>query len=215
MWRYLTIMDNNQMREYVCSISSTEFEEYCLKILNGYAEEEKLNNFTITHNVKIPAFDGTYQIDIYAEFTAMSVTFKVLCECKQYSKPVGRDKVAELHSKLESIGAHKGILLSTSGFQSGAVEFAKAHGIALIQVYDYKCEHLSHSSGPIEESINDPFLYTEKQMPPYVAINCTTDIDELRKVYPTRAMMKKLLIEQKNMIKEVLGIDIEINFPEL
>lgn len=212
---YDTIMDDSKMQEYVCSISSIEFEEYCLKVLNGYEEEEKLNNFTITHNVKIPCFDGTYQIDIYAEFTAMSVTFKVLCECKQYSKPVGRDKVAELHSKLESIGAHKGILLSTCGFQSGAVEYAKVHGIALIQVYDYRCEHLSHSSSPNEESNNDPFLYAEKHMPPYVAIDWISDSDESRKVYPTRAMVKKLLIEEKNMIKKVLGIDLDIKFPEI
>ena len=203
------------MQKYVCSISPTEFEEYCLKILNGYAEEEKLKDFKITHNVKIPAFDGTYQIDIYAEFTAMSVTFKVLCECKQYSKPVGRDKVAELHRKLESIGAHKGILLSTSGFQSGALEYAKAHGIALLQVYDYSCEHLSHSADPFEESNDDPFLYAENHMPPYVAVDCTTDSDEPHKVYPTKAMMKELFIEQIKKIKEVLGIDIKIDFPEM
>ena len=123
-------------QDYVCSITPTEFEKYCIEILLSYAEEEKLPNFTITHDAKIAAYDGTYQIDIYAEFTAMSVTFKVLCECKQYSKPVGRDKVAELHGKLESIGANKGSLLATSGFQSGAIEYAKTHGIALIQVYD-------------------------------------------------------------------------------
>lgn len=207
-------MGDNQMQEYVCSISPTEFEEYCLKILNGYAEEEKLKDFKITHNVKIPVYDGTYQIDIYAEFTAMSVTFKALCECKQYSKPVGRDKVAELHSKLESIGAHKGILLSTSGFQSGALEYAKKHGIALLQVYDYSFEHLSHSAGPVEECDDDPFLCAEKLMPPYVAVDCTIDSDVPYKVYPTKAMMKELFIEQKNRIREVLGIDIKIDFPE-
>lgn len=201
------------MREYVCSISSTEFEEYCLKILNGYAEEEKLNNFTITHNVKIPVFDGTYQIDIYAEFTAMSVTFKVLCECKQYSKPVGRDKVAELHSKLESIGAHKGILLSTSGFQSGAVEFAKAHGIALIQVYDSSCEHLSHSAGPTQEDEDDPFLYMERQRPPYSAIDCTADSEYPVRVYPTGKMVRKIYLESQKVIEERWGI--KVDFPEL
>lgn len=207
-------MGDNQMQKYVCSISPTEFEEYCIKILNGYAEGEKLKDFKITHNVKIPVYDGTYQIDIYAEFTAMSVTFKVLCECKQYSKPVGRDKIAELHRKLESIGAHKGILLSTSGFQSGAIEYAKMHGIALLQVYDYSFEHLSHSAGPVEKCDDDPFLSTEKLMPPYVAVDCTIDSDVSYKVYPTKAMMKELFIEQIKKIKEVLGIDIKIDFPE-
>lgn len=55
-------------QQYVCSITPTEFEKYCLEILSGYAEEEKLKNFKITHNVKIPVEDGTYQIDVYALF---------------------------------------------------------------------------------------------------------------------------------------------------
>ena len=52
-------------------------------------------------------------------------------------------------------------------------------------------------------------------MPPYVAIDWISDSDESRKVYPTRAMVKKLLIEEKNMIKKVLGIDLDIKFPEI
>lgn len=90
-------------QEYVCSITPTEFEKYCLEILAGFAEEEQLTDFSITHNVKIPVEDGTYQIDIYAVFMAMGVEFKILCECKQYSAPVNREKVAALHSKLNSI----------------------------------------------------------------------------------------------------------------
>lgn len=35
---------------------------------------------------------------------------------------------------VQSLGAQKGILISTSNFQSGAIEYAKTHGIALIQM---------------------------------------------------------------------------------
>ena len=200
-------------QDYVCSITPTEFERYCKEILLGYAEEEKLPQFLITHDAKIAAYDGTYQIDIYAEFTAMSVTFKVLCECKQYSKPVGRDKVAELHGKLESIGANKGILLATSGFQSGAIEYAKAHGIALIQVYDSSCEYLSHSAGPTQEDEDDPFLYMERQRPPYSAIDCTADSEYPVRIYPTGKMIRKIYLESQKVIEERWGI--KVDFPEL
>lgn len=49
----------------------------------------------------------------------------MLVECKKYDKPVGRDKVEILANRLQSIGAQKGILISTSGFQSGAARYAK------------------------------------------------------------------------------------------
>lgn len=204
-------MDMDQ--EYVCSITPTEFEKYCLDILAGFAEEDQLSDFTITHNVKIPAEDGTYQIDVYATFMAMGVEFKVLCECKQYTSPVNREKVVVLHDKLRSLGAHKGILLSTSGFQSGAIQYAKVHGISLIRVEDYHFEYLSHSSGKSDNDDDDPFLYAEKHMPPYVAFECTSN--ESRKVFPTRAKIKELLIEMNKKVKEVMGIDIELDFPEI
>lgn len=201
-------------RKLICEMSPTEFERCCLDILSGYAEEEGLKDFTITHNRIIPAPDGRYQIDVYAEFTALGSHFKVLCECKRYKNRVNREKVAVLHKKLDSIGAQKGILISTSDFQSGAIEYAKAHGIALIKAQDYHFEYLSHSSGQTEDD-NDPFLYAERNMPPYVGIDCTTVSGISAKVFPTRTIIKKLNEEMNQQIREKMGIDIPIDFPDL
>lgn len=205
-------MDNNK---HICDLTSKEFEKYCCDFLSGYAEKEKMQDFKITHDTRIKAYDGKYQIDVYAEFTAMGVQFKILCECKKYKYRVKRDKVESLHSRLKSIGAHKGILISTSDFQSGAIEYAKAHGIALIKAEDYHFEYLSHSSGQYKNNDNDPFLYAEKHMPPYVAFDCTADTECPLKIYPTKTTIKELLIEQNKRIKEVMGIDIELNFPKI
>jgi len=60
------IVSINPYREFVASISPTEFEVLCLEILNSYAEVEQLLNLSIQHNVHIPTDDGIYQIDIYA-----------------------------------------------------------------------------------------------------------------------------------------------------
>lgn len=201
--------------KHICDLMPIEFEKYCYDFLNGYAQKEGLQDFKITHNTKLKASDGKYQIDVYAEFTAMGSRFKVLCECKKYKNRVNRDKVAILHRKLESIGAQKGILISTSDFQSGAVEYGKAHGITLIKAEDYHFEYLSHSSGQQQNDDNDPFLYAEKHMPPYVAFDCTADTEEPLKIYPTREMIKELLIEQNHKIKEVLGIDVPLDFSDI
>lgn len=191
----------------IIDLTPTEFEKWCAEILRGYAEESNLQDFVIMHDERIVASDGNYQIDIYAEFTALEIKFKVLCECKKYKNRVSREKVAVLHRKLESIGAQKGIMISTSDYQSGAIEYAKEHGIALIKVEDYHFEFLSHSSGPNIMNEDDPFLYAERNMPPYVAFNITSDADEKQKVYPTRATITKLLVEMDRQIKEMMGID--------
>ena len=194
----------------ISDMTPTEFERCCLDILSGYAEEEHLNGFEITHNKIIKASDGRYQIDVYAEFTAMGARFKILCECKKYKYRVGREKVAVLHRKLDSIGAQKGILISTSDFQSGALEYAKAHGIALIKAEDYHFEYLSHSNGQPENE-DDPFLYSEKHMPTYVGLDCTVNSSEPHKVFPTRAMIRELLLEENKRIGEALGIERSID----
>jgi len=55
----------------------------------------------------------------------------VLVECKHYSHRVPVDDVEEFHSKIDDIGAHKGIMITTVGFQAGALKAAKGRRIAL------------------------------------------------------------------------------------
>lgn len=183
-------------------LSPTEFEKYCVEIFKGYGEKENLRNFVVTHNVKLPAHNGTYQIDLYARFTALGETeFKVLCECKRYKSRVNREKVVILVDKVKSLGAQKGILISTSAFQKGAIQYAKENGIALIQMTEYGPEHFSHSSGPQPSDENDPFLYAEKMLPPYRAIDCTSGAEN-NVIYPTAAMLEEIYATQDRMIKE-------------
>lgn len=57
-----------------------------------------------------------------------------------------------LDAKVRDVGAHKGILFSTSGFQSGALEYSRVHGLATVAVvkgtwlYMTRAEH----SAPVE-----------------------------------------------------------------
>lgn len=202
-------VDENQIEhlDLVCSMNSTEFEKYCGEILRGYAEAEQLKNFTITHDTKLTSHDGTYQIDLYATFTAMGSEFKVICECKRYKSKVNREKVVILHDKMRSLGAQKGILLSTNGFQSGAIQYAKEHGITLIRVYDNRVEFYSHRNGTEAYVKNDPFIYGESLMPPYKAVNCTAQTAELRHIYPTRTMIQNIYKKICPLVKKQYGIE--------
>lgn len=200
-------------QDYVCSISPSDFEKFCLEVLEHYAEEEELKNFSIDHDVKVEADDGIYQIDIYASFTALSVNFRILCECKQYTSPVKRERVELLEGRLKNLGMQKGILLSTSGFQSGAIKYAKAHGIALIQVFDHSCHIVSHSAGPDTVTDNgDPFQYIEDHWPPYRAICFKDGTDEPIVLFPTAEIVNEIYAEANKLLKEQYGI--EVSLPE-
>lgn len=185
----------NPYRDFVASITPTEFEEFCLEILKGYAETENLTDFVIKHNVKIPASDGTYQIDVYAQFNALGVEFKVLAECKRYSSPVSREKVVVLADKIRSLGAHKGILMSTSGFESGAYTYAKEHGIALLQIIDKTVMHIQNAYEPEnEERAQKQFLISEwiLRQPAYYAYEYSSLAFPDKRIYPSKSYVKNL-----------------------
>ena len=55
----------------------------------------------------------------------MGVRYVTLVECKHYRSPITREKVQILYDKIRAIGANKGVLISTSNFQIGAIKYAK------------------------------------------------------------------------------------------
>jgi restriction system protein len=111
-----------------------------------------LTDYQSQHREVLAGTDGEYEIDIAVRFTALGANFLVLVECKHYKRPVGREKVQALLAKLQSVGAHKGIMFAPSGYQSGAIEYADAHGIALVELVDGRNSWLRKSAdfdGPI------------------------------------------------------------------
>lgn len=190
------------MEQCVCDMTPTEFEMYCRDILSAYAEKENLPNFEITHNKKIRAEDGTYQIDVYATFSALGCEMKILCECKRHKSPVKRDVVSQLNDKLRSTASQKGIIMSTSGFQSGAIDYAKTHKIALIHVRDRECAYLSHSNDPVKNDENDPYTYADRHLPPVEAVLCTEMSENEYVFYPTPEMEKIVNDEMERLITE-------------
>ncbi|MFW6030418.1 MAG: restriction endonuclease [Halanaerobiales bacterium] len=115
-------------------MTPTEFEKYCLDLLDGI--KEKLEKCKIDHNEICITDDGQYQLDGVLEFEQFGVKYKTIVECKKYKYKIKRQQIQVLHDTIRSTGAHKGIFISTSSFQSGAMEYAKKHGIALMQVID-------------------------------------------------------------------------------
>jgi restriction system protein len=91
----------------------------------------RLEGFRVEEQEIVSAADGRYRIDVTARFRALDADFLVLVECKDHTRPVEREDVQVLADKKRAAGAQKAMLFSTNGFQSGAIEYAASHGIAL------------------------------------------------------------------------------------
>lgn len=183
-------IDINPYRSLEANIKPIDFEVFCMETLKAYAEKEHLCDFKISHNQKMAVDDGTYQIDVLAEYTALGAKNKVIVECKKQSRSVEREIVAALDRKLQSIGAQKGILISTAGFQKGAVLYAEKHGIALWQVCDNFIRHISATADRDEYFERIKFqLLIEQYLPNHFMMewDCAADYPYTQ-IYPTDEM---------------------------
>lgn len=113
-------------------ISPAEFERTVKGILDAAAGS--LVNYESAHLETLSAPDGEYAIDVTARFSTLGADFCVIVECKRHKRKVERQDVQVLYAKLQSLGAQKAMLFSTAGFQSGAIKYADAHGVALVQL---------------------------------------------------------------------------------
>lgn len=129
-------------------LSPEEFELEIKRIL----EEEGLGlpEFESRHHEEIAGTDGNYVIDVTVRFEALNADFLVLIECKRHSSPIKRSLVQVFAEKIRSTGAQKGIMFATTDFQKGAVEYAGAHGIALVTVHDGRTAFVTKALTPTD-----------------------------------------------------------------
>jgi restriction system protein len=111
-----------------------QYERHVRDFLSASSEKVKVN---VTGKRTLDIEGQEYEVDATAELEMLG-GIRVMCiiECKRHGRPVSRDLVIALHGKTQHLGAHKSILFSTSGFQRGAVDYARRFGVALVKLAD-------------------------------------------------------------------------------
>lgn len=148
------------------SITSGEFECFVSDVLR--AAGSGADSFAVTDHEVIRGADGSYDFDATARFEIAGMQFLVLIEAKRHKNPIKRELVQALHQKMLSVGASKALLVSAGKFQSGAVDFAFSHGIALATLSEGR---LAYETRSVEQT---PAITVEQAravgMPDYSAM---------------------------------------------
>lgn len=75
----------------------------------------------------VQGLDGEYEIGFTVRFSAFGMDFLLIIKWKHQNNRIKRNVLQFLQNWVASIGAQKGIVFSTAGLQSDAIEYAKAH----------------------------------------------------------------------------------------
>jgi len=141
----------------------TELESYV-----KYVYETMLNlkgeNIIVSKNAIISGNSGAkHEVDVFYQFEKANIIHKVALECKDTTTAVPKGKVQEFFGKIEDINNLIGIMVSKNGYQSGAITYAKAKGILLLNssdlpnIPDLLSQQISKFFLPESCDIGEPF----------------------------------------------------------
>lgn len=81
---------------------------------------------------KLKNVRGAKEIDVFVRDHTPSPPSIYLCECKHWKRAVPQETVHSFRAVMGDFGAHRGFIISTNGFQTGAFEAAKNTNINLV-----------------------------------------------------------------------------------
>ena len=109
-----------------------QYEQLTQSIYQTILQKEGVNNIDVEHNISLKGKSGVkHQIDVLWKFKQAGVEHKVLIECKNYASSLTLEKVRNFFAVLHDIGNSNGLMVTKTGYQSGAKDFAEHYGIGL------------------------------------------------------------------------------------
>lgn len=104
--------------------------------------------FEAKTDVTVEGARGRHDVDVVATSDRAGLRQLWVVECKLWQRAVGKDRVLVLAHIVTDVGADRGILLSESGFQAGALRQARQSNITLTSLADLR-ENAEEEAGQI------------------------------------------------------------------
>jgi restriction system protein len=126
--------------------------------------------FTVEIEKKIPMVRGQAEIDVYAEESVKGRRHVLIGECKHWKARVPQQVVHAFRTLVADSGGNVGYIISSSGFQAGALTAAELTNVRLVTWEEFQLEFeegwLENYFVPTVTERLDPLLtYTEPFVP--------------------------------------------------
>lgn len=114
-----------------------EFEGYVQYIYSRLLQLSDDKDTIVSTNVTIKGMSGArHEFDVYYEFTHLNLKIKVAIECKDWKNPITIGEVRDFCGKLGDLDNIVGVMVSKSGYQSGAITYGISKGVKLLEEKD-------------------------------------------------------------------------------
>jgi len=117
--------------------SGKSYELLVQEIFHVLVNQNEVHNIDVKHNVTLQGKHTTHQIDVYWEFERGGITYRSVVQAKDWATPVEQGELLKFKGVLEDLPHQpRGVFVTRTGYQDGAKEYAKAHGIALYELHE-------------------------------------------------------------------------------
>ena len=111
------------------------YELLAQAIWQAVNDQEEVTNVKVQCNVTLPGSLTSHEIDVYWEFERSGVTYRTVVQAKDWINPVKQEQLIAFKKVLEDLpGQPRGIFVTRTGYQRGALQVAKATGIELYEL---------------------------------------------------------------------------------
>lgn len=118
-----------------------EYEKLTQFIFTQIVNQDKALNIDVQHDITFQGKTTSHQIDVYWEFELGGIKYRAIIQAKNWQNKVKQSDMLTFVGVLNDLpSGTKGIYVSLSGYQSGAINVAKAHGISLYELRPPKSE---------------------------------------------------------------------------
>ena len=121
--------------------TGTQYEYLTQVIFQWIVNQSDLRNIVVRHDVTLAGkHQNSHQIDVYWRFAVAGLEYETIVETKDWNPPVDQGELIHFKGVLDDLpGQPKGIFISRSGYQQGAKDFARSHGILIYELREADC----------------------------------------------------------------------------
>ena len=111
------------------------YESLTEAVFSELLKQDSVENIKIEKNKILTGKSTTHEIDVYWQFRVGDIVYETIIQAKDWNSKVPQGEILKLKAILEDLPSQpRGIFVTKTGFQAGAIKVAKANGILLYEL---------------------------------------------------------------------------------
>jgi hypothetical protein len=111
------------------------YELITQQIFQEVLDQDSVRTVQVKHNVTLRGKTVSHQIDVFWEFELAGIRYATVIQTKDWSVAVDQGELLKFKAVLDDLpGQPRGIVVTRTGYQQGAGEYARTNGILLYEL---------------------------------------------------------------------------------